>query len=157
LCRFRAGGGTGRDGQLMAMTDHCENGDHHRRSKRSLVLLTAKVRTAAGLLDVRLRNLSQNGALLEAEAPPPIGTELVFERGQTIVKARVAWTSESRFGLEFHVPIEESEVLVHVGRPKPVAAEPVSLYRRAGFNEKPLTRAQRETAAAWVNPQGRAD
>jgi hypothetical protein len=109
-----------------------DDGPHKRRSKRSLVLLAAKVRQPAGLMDVRLRNLSQNGALLEAETTPPVGSELVFERGETIVKARVAWAANGRFGIEFLTPIEESEVLVHVGRPraKPAAGEPGRLYRR---------------------------
>ena len=140
------------------MDQHCEDdGPHHRQSKRSLVLLTAKVKTADRVIDVRLRNLSQNGALLEAETPPDVGTELIFERGETVVKARVAWTSEGRFGIAFLDPIEESEVLVHVGRPKAVVAEPKQLYRRSGFRGQTMSREESETAKAWVSPLGRAD
>ena len=123
-----------------------DDGPHKRRSKRSLVLLAAKVRLPGGLMDVRLRNLSQNGALLEAETMPPVGSELVFERGETIVTARVAWTAKGRFGIEFLTPIEESEVLVHVGRPKPPAGEPGRLYRR-----DPL-RTPATSTGSWPKP-----
>ena len=139
--------------------DREDDGPHKRRSKRSLVLLTAKIRTPKGVLDVRLRNLSQNGALLESETLPEVGCELVFERGDTIVPARVAWASNGRFGIEFVEPIEESEVLVHVGRGTrpPSRHEPPSIYRRTGFRGNQLSREDREVAAAWVRPQGRAD
>jgi len=134
-----------------------DDGPHHRRSKRSLVLLAAKIRTQSGHLDARLRNLSQNGALLEAEAPPAVDSEIVFERGETAVRGRVAWISGNRFGIEFFDPIEESEVLIHVGRPKPSAPDPKPLYRRTGFRDRPMTEAERNAGAAWVRPLGRAD
>jgi len=127
-----------------------DDGPHKRRSKRSLVLLAAKVRLQGGLMDVRLRNLSQNGALLEAETMPPVGSDLVFERGETVVKARVAWAANGRFGIEFLTPIEESEVLVHVGRPraKPPASEPGRLYRRDPVRS-PAT-----STGSWPKPSG---
>lgn len=137
------------------MNHESKNQGTQPRVKRSLVLLTAKVKTADGVVDVRLRNLSQQGALLEADRPPEVGSEVVFERGQTIVKARVAWQVENRFGLQFFDPIEESEVLVHVGRPRATSPDPVSI-RRSGFRATPkLSPQQREAAAAWVHGSGR--
>ena len=82
------------------------------------MLPTAKVFVLDKAIDVQLRNLSQNGALLETEQPPAIDTEVVFERGGTKIKGRVAWSFGARFGVEFLTSIEESEVLIHVGRPK---------------------------------------
>ncbi|MDB5699612.1 MAG: PilZ protein [Alphaproteobacteria bacterium] len=136
-------------GVSMGMEDE-DDGAHKRRSKRSLVLIAAKVRLPSGLMDVRLRNLSQNGALLEAETMPPVNCELVFERGETIVPARVAWAARGRFGIEFLTPIEESEVLVHVGRPraKPPLHDPGGLYRRAPL-KSPST-----GTASWMKPSG---
>lgn len=103
--------------------DGAEKGTQEKkRSKRSLVLLAAKVHVDGVTTNVRLRNLSQNGALLEAAVVPPADTKLTFERGATVAEARVAWVSAGRFGIEFLTPIHESEVLVHVGRPKPKPA-----------------------------------
>jgi hypothetical protein len=139
------------------MTNQSDNGDHKRGNKRSLVLLTAKVIANGAEMEVRLRNLSQKGALLEADRPPQLGVELVFERGATKVKARVAWVSEQRFGIEFLVPIEESEVLVHVGRAKSMPTrEPSPTFRRAGIRPHALSPSEAKIAAAWVSSQGRA-
>jgi len=142
----------------MAQDDQ-DRDPHHRRSKRSLVLLAAKVRTGAGTEDVKLRNLSQKGALLEGQAPPSVGSDLVFERGQTVAKARVAWVSYNRFGIEFFEPIEESEVLVHVGRgakaPSPVH-EPGRTFRRTGLRAAPLKSGEEKIARDWVRPGGSA-
>jgi hypothetical protein len=132
-----------------------DEGTPQHRGKRSLVLLTAKVRTPDGVIDVRLRNLSQQGALLEAAKPPKVGAEVVFERGETIVKARVAWQVENRFGLQFFDPIEEHEVLVHVGRTRAATPEPANI-RRSGFRGTPsLSPQQREAAEAWFHGSGR--
>ena len=127
----------------------------NRRTRRSLVLLAAKVTTPRGPIDVRLRNLSQNGALLEADAPPTVGTELVFERGKTLAPARVAWSSDGRFGIEFLRPIEESEVLIHVGKPKPKPEPAPQLFRRTGFHKATLNEGERKLGEAWAKPLGR--
>jgi len=127
-----------------------------RRSKRSLVLLSAKVRVDGKETDVRLRNLSQRGALLEGEEPPEVGTILMFERGRTRVKARVAWSKEGRFGVEFLKPIEEREVLVHVGRPRSQPdPEPLLSYGRPGLKGQRLTPAERRLAESWARPVDR--
>src|SRR5688500_17678950 len=107
----------------------------NRRNKRSLVLIAARLRIGGELLDVRLRNLSCNGALLERDVPPSVGSEVVFERGDTIAPARVAWVSGTRFGVQFDQPIEEREVLVHIGKPKVESDLEKKQFRRAGFRE----------------------
>lgn len=120
----------------MTVDETATAGAHARRDRRSLVLLAAKLRSPQGMLDVRLRNLSMSGALLESEAPPANGMAVVFERGVTIVSARIVWVSGNRFGIQFDTSIEESEVLVHVSRPTPNAAAPSPpLFRRPGLRD----------------------
>jgi hypothetical protein len=128
---------------------------HHRRSKRSIVLLHAVLRTSGGIIEVRLRNLSTDGALLEARDPPAAGTEVTFERGQTIVSAIVARTSGTRFAVQFLRPIEESEVLIHVGKPAPKPDAPAPTYRRAGFHGVTLSATERRLGAEWAALPGR--
>lgn len=124
------------------------NGTSGKRSaRRSRVLLAAKLETPVGLIDVRLRDLSRKGALVESAELPPVGTELVFQRGKTTVPARVAWASGGRIGLEFHYMIDESELLVHIGRAKEPAASQPRYGRSAitmGMNAK-----ERKLAKAW--------
>jgi PilZ domain-containing protein len=132
-----------------------DEGENKRRDKRSLVLLAAKLRTPGETLDVRLRNLSQKGALVECTKIPPVGSEVVFERGQTSVPARVAWAAKGRIGIEFLVPIEESEVLVHVGRPQARRETPPPVVRRSGLHQTQLSAGEKKFGAAWVKPPGR--
>ena len=116
-----------------------------RSAKRARVLLAAKLQTPFGEVDARLRDLSRKGALVECAQVPPVGTEVVFVRGSTVVPARVAWAGEDRVGLEFHYMIDEQEVLVHITRraqPKPES------FRRPGLKEA-LSEDQRKVARAW--------
>jgi hypothetical protein len=87
-----------------------------RQAKRARVLLAAKLQTEGGDIDARLRDLSRKGALVECNVSPPVGTELIFNRGATSVPARVAWTAGNRVGLEFAYMIDENEVLVQLRR-----------------------------------------
>jgi len=48
---------------------------------------------------VRVRNLSQNGALVEASALPPVGTAVLLKRGSLCVDAQVVWVDQQRAGL----------------------------------------------------------
>ncbi|MBV9883803.1 MAG: PilZ domain-containing protein [Sphingomonadaceae bacterium] len=119
--------------------------DSKRSAKRARVLLTAKLKTPFGEVDARLRDLSRKGALVECAQVPPVGTEVVFIRGSTVVPARVAWAGADRLGLEFHYMIDEQEVLVHIARrpqPKPES------FRRPGLREV-LSEDQRKVARAW--------
>jgi PilZ domain-containing protein len=116
-----------------------------RTAKRARVLLAAKLQTPFGEVEARLRDLSRKGALIECTQVPPVGTEVVFIRGTTVVPARVAWAGKDRVGLEFHYMIDEQEVLVHITRrtqPKPES------FRRPGLKET-LSEDQRKVARAW--------
>ena len=121
----------------------------NRRNKRSLVLIAAKLSTDQGTVDVRLRNLSRNGALLETDVPPLEGTEVVFERGDTVAQARVAWISGHRFGIQFLRPIEESEVLIHIGKPQNSGEVDSKVFRRDGFRQRSLSPVERYMGEAW--------
>jgi len=116
-----------------------------RSAKRARVLLAARLQTPFGEVDARLRDLSRKGALVECAKVPPVGTEVVFIRGATVVPARIAWAGENRVGLEFHYMIDEQEVLVHIARraqPKPES------FRRPGLREA-MSDDERKAARAW--------
>ncbi len=116
-----------------------------RQAKRARVLLAGKLQTPLGEVDARLREISRKGALVECAQVPPVGCEVVFSRGQTVVPARVAWTAAGRIGLEFHYPIDENEVLVQL---KKGSAAPPTRFRRPGLNEG-LTEDDLKRARAW--------
>ncbi|MFN3944169.1 MAG: PilZ domain-containing protein [Allosphingosinicella sp.] len=123
------------------------SGDGKRQAKRARVLLAAKLKTPFGEVDARLRDLSRKGALVECTKVPPVGSEVVFMRGSTVVPARVAWSDGSgRVGLEFLYMIDENEVLVQLKKTGAGGAQ--QRFRRPGLNED-LSAKDLERAAAW--------
>jgi len=116
-----------------------------RQAKRARVLLAGKLQTPFGEVDARLRDISRKGALVECAKVPPVGSDVVFSRGQTVVPARVAWGAAGRVGLEFHYPIDENEVLVQLKK-APAAQGP--RFRRPGLSEG-LNADDLKVARAW--------
>ena len=117
-----------------------------RTAKRARVLLAAKLKTPHGEVECRLRDLSRKGALVECTTVPPVGCEVVFSRGSTVVPARVAWTGTNRVGLDFHYMIDEAEVLVQLGRGGNSGGN--ERFRRPRLNEG-MTEQERKLAKAW--------
>jgi PilZ domain len=86
-----------------------------RVSKRARLVIPAKLLTATGELDVRLRDLSPAGALAEAAKPPPAGSEVVVVCGSAVAAAGVVWVIGRRFGLEFRQLLSAEDVAVLAG------------------------------------------
>jgi hypothetical protein len=118
-----------------------------RSAKRARVLLAAKLKTGVGEIDVRLRDLSQKGALIECSAVPPVGSEVVFTRGSTTVPARVAWAGEGRVGLEFAYMIDEQEVLVQLKRTNGDQNQP--RFRRPRLFGEDMSEQEKKLARLW--------
>jgi hypothetical protein len=117
-----------------------------RQAKRNRVLLAAKLEVGGTEMDVRLRDLSQKGALIECQRVPPPGSEVVFHRGSITVPARVAWAGANRVGLEFAYTIDESEVLVQLRRTTTDQNQP--RFRRPGLGEG-LSEQEKKLARLW--------
>ncbi|MEA3039867.1 MAG: hypothetical protein QOE79_2380 [Sphingomonadales bacterium] len=117
-----------------------------RSTKRNRVLLAARLRAGYAEYEVRLRDLSQKGALVEGERVPEPGTEVVFSRGSISVPARVAWAGAHRAGLEFAYTIDEGEVLVQLRKTASDQNQP--RFRRPGLGEGMSAR-DRKIAQLW--------
>jgi hypothetical protein len=118
-----------------------------RQAKRARVLLAAKLQTASGEIDARLRDLSRKGALVECQTVPPVGTELIFNRGSTSIPARVAWTGSDRVGLEFAYMIDEHEVLVQLKRTTSDQNQP--RFRRPRLFGEQMSNHEKQIARLW--------
>lgn len=131
----------------MGADNFVNTGIHGQRAtRRARVLLAAKLKTPFGEVDARLRDLSRKGALVECAKQPPVGSEVVFMRGNTVVPARVAWSAAGRVGLEFLYMIDEQEVLVQLK--KSSGGQGGERFRRPGLNEA-LSDQERKLAEAW--------
>ena len=118
-----------------------------RRVKRARVLLSARIRTAEGDYDARLRDLSSKGALIECGVPAKAGDTVVFLRGAIGVPSRVAWATGNRLGLEFDQPIDENEVLVQIGRRPSRGTE--ERFRRPSITREDFTDKERQLVRVW--------
>lgn len=121
----------------------------NRRSRRSPVMLSASLELAGESQPVILRNLSEGGALVEAKRLPPEGSSIFFTRKELRVQARVAWVEGCYAGIAFESPLDRSEVLRQVPRPKEIF-EPQ--FRRPGLSSRPLTDADRQMVQIWATP-----
>jgi hypothetical protein len=120
----------------------------NRRHRRSNVMLKATLETDSGPLSVILRNLSQEGALVQGEDIPPPETRVLFHRQGLCVPSRVAWAEDGYAGLDFDFPLFPRELLRHV--PAPQERAPMSIKKRPGFSAKPLTAGERALIELWA-------
>ena len=125
----------------------------NRRSRRSNVLLTATVEVEGDRLPVKLRNLSAEGALVEADLLPAAGTMIQFHRNDLSVRGQVAWVSANQAGIAFNRQLEPEQVLRHVPPPRP---KQQLNCKRPGFTVPELTPEQRKQFERWMWSPGPA-
>lgn len=120
----------------------------NRRHRRSNVMLKATLETPGASLAVMLRNLSQDGALVQGEDLPEQGDRVLFHRDGLSVPSRVAWSHCGHAGLAFDFPLYPKELLRHIPerqhRPAP------QVKRRPGLACKPLTAGERALIESWA-------
>lgn len=119
-----------------------------RRSRRSPVLLAASVEVPGGQVAVKLRNLSEEGALIEGETLPAEGSITVFERKELRAGGRVVWVHGRYAGIAFDEPLNPEQVLRHV--PAPKAKAQLADFRRPGFACRPLSDYERRMLERWM-------
>ena len=125
----------------------------NRRSRRSNVLLTAIVESGGATLEVRLRNLSAYGALVEGDALPPVGVEVTFCRKELSVGGRVAWVNGRQAGIAFAAELEPEQVLRHV---PPMRQRIQPKFRRPGLVRHELSAEEQRVVDSWVWNNGSA-
>jgi len=119
----------------------------NRKSRRSPVYLAASVEIAGALQPVKLRNLSEEGALIESERLPLEGTTTFFERNELRLKSRVIWVEGRYAGIAFARPLRQEEVLRHVPQPRQLVQGD---FRRPGLACRPLTQHERKMIEKWM-------
>ena len=124
----------------------------NRKSQRSQVLLTATLEHGGGSQAVKLRNLSEEGALVESEKLPIEGTTVHFIRNDLNAPGRVVWVSGRYAGIAFSDKLDPAEVLRHIPAPRP-KIQP--RYWRPGITTTQLNSEQRRLAESWMwSPSG---
>lgn len=119
----------------------------NRRSRRSPVFLAATVEVAGTPEPVKLRNLSEEGVLVEGERLPLEGTTTFFKRNDLRVKGRVVWVHGRFAGVAFARSLKPEEVLRNVPQPRQRMQQE---FRRPGLACRPLTEYERRMVDKWM-------
>jgi hypothetical protein len=125
----------------------------NRRSRRAPVLLTAVIEADGARAQVRLRNLSEEGALIESDSLPAEGSAVLFERSELRLKGRLVWVEGRYAGVAFDEPIKPEQVLRNIPQPK---SKLKPEFRRPGLACRPLTDYERRMLERWMtaSPMG---
>src|SRR5204862_8279556 len=102
----------------IAAMDQSSN-PQNRKARRSNVLMSASLELSGTSLAVKLRNLSAEGALVEADKLPVEGTAILFRKGDLSVPGRVAWVKGRQAGVGFAQKLEPEQLLRHIPAPRP--------------------------------------
>ena len=119
----------------------------NRRSRRSHLLMSATLEIAGRALTVKLRNLSSEGAQVEAADLPVEGTQSMFRKGDIATVGRIVWVKDKQAGIRFDQPLQTDAVLNHIPIPRPRTQ---SEFRRPGLATRALTPQERKLAEMWV-------
>lgn len=144
----------GSQGNLRLVADGPELAPRTNRTFR--VLLSANLITTTDEIAVKLRDLSCDGAMIEAMRLPSAGTDVILKRGGLELFATVAWSAGCRANLTFESAIPEAELLRQIHQPASDAMPSAEAEkRRPGFRQVALSEGERELASEWANPAGR--
>jgi len=88
----------------------------HRAESRSNIFVTATLYASGGSTPVRIRNLSPNGALVEAAGLPASGSPMRLSRGSLSIAGEIIWVAGSRAGLHFTSGVAVADWLPHGNR-----------------------------------------
>jgi len=76
-------------------------GDHAPRAPRTNLLLSATIETSDGEGPIRVRNLSDGGAMLEGDDLPASGERLLLRRAALAIAGTCVWRNGNRCGVRF--------------------------------------------------------
>ena len=119
----------------------------NRRGRRSHVLMAASIEADGVAVAVKLRNLSSEGALIEGDQLPAVGSVVTFRKKELNLAGHVAWATAGRAGIAFDAKLDPAAVLRHVPRSKPL---PKLDFRRPRIKAGELSAGERKIGQDWI-------
>jgi len=115
----------------------CADVKLRRAEPRMKVMLDAVLASRRGPIGCRVHDISQGGAMVEADCPHTIGEVVAIERSRLKVSGTVVWSRGKRFGIQFDAPIRATELLVQMSHSRhsamPAAAAPAAAVTGAAM------------------------
>ena len=125
-----------------------------RRSRRDNVLLTASLDLPDRSQPVKLRNLSEEGALVEGAGMVEQDCDLLFRRNDLEVPARVVWVRGRFVGIAFDRRLDRKAVLRHMPASAPRSDPPSRLFKRPGLTTHQMSPEEKKWIDHWVRTSG---
>ena len=119
----------------------------NRRARRSHFLMAASIEADGVTVAVKLRNLSPEGALVEGDQLPAVGSSVIFRKKELNLVGRVAWVTAGRAGIAFDQKLDPEAVMRHVPRNKP---QPKLDFRRPRLTASEMSPGERKIAQDWI-------
>lgn len=109
--------------------------------------MAASIEADGVAVAVKLRNLSPEGALVEAAQLPAAGRPVIFRKKELKLAGRVAWVTAGRAGIAFDALLDPEAVLRHVPTTRP---QPKLDFRRPRIKASELSPGERKIAQDWI-------
>ena len=93
-----------------------------KRNERQWAAIRAQMRNGEEWQPVTLANVSEHGALVKVDGPPPVGSRVEIRHRSVGISGEVVWATKTRFGMKSDEPIDleallaQSEVKVRHAR-----------------------------------------
>lgn len=113
---------------METLTDQSE----FRQAQRSNTLISARALVGRHAWQVKIRNLSACGALVESDVKVDVRASILLSRGELQVPGEVAWHREGLFGVKFFEPLATEE---WVNRPTRTATAPDFFQKDARLSD----------------------
>ena len=107
---------------LKLVAENDLTGQSRRECKRSRVMLSATMMTGAAEVGVVIRDISSSGAMITTPVAPCVGSYVTLRRDAICVVAQVVWQEGRKVGLHFRGRIDETALLIALGRRGTVSA-----------------------------------
>jgi hypothetical protein len=121
------------------ITVEASSGDDKRGGRRHPLIWSGSLHYDFETLPIRVRNISEAGAMIECQAAIPVGAEPLVDLGDAgTIFATVTWAVGDEVGLKFHEPFDLNQLAK--SKPEVITAN----WQRPGF-VKP--------ASAWDSPK----
>lgn len=129
----------------MSNLDHRRNAaeSDRRRTARFIVEVPARIRTVIGDRECRISNISDHGARIETEEPPPAGIAACLIMGDEEIFCTVKWSKEGGCGVEFDHTIGP-HTLEALATRAPVEAGPIANRGRIQMGQRRSSLVTRE-------------
>ena len=109
--------------------------------------MAASIEAGGLTVPVKLRNLSTEGALIEGDQLPGVGSDVLFHKNELHLSGHVAWMAGRRAGVAFDAMLDPDAVMRHIPNPRPRAKLD---FRRPRIKSGALPAGERKVAEDWI-------